>query len=43
MFLFAEFYIFLILFRKSAKHILFFISEGILDQISIALFYHIST
>jgi len=29
--------------EKSAKHVLFFISKGVLDQISIALFYHFST
>ena len=33
MFLLAEFYVFLILFRKRAKHVSFFISVGILDQI----------
>ena len=37
MFLLSELYIFLILSEKSAKHVLFFVCEGILDQISIAL------
>jgi len=37
MFLLANLYIFLILLQKSAKHVLFFISEGIIDQFSIAL------
>ena len=31
------YFLFLILLQKSAKHVLFFISKGILDQISIAL------
>jgi len=37
MFLLAKLYIFLVLLQKSAKLVLFYISEGILDQISIAL------
>jgi len=39
-FLLSELYIFLISYtppKKSAKHVLFFVSKGILDQISIAL------
>jgi len=42
MFLIAKHYIFLTLCRKSDKHILFLISEGILEQISIALCFIIS-
>jgi len=37
MFLLPELYIFLMLLQKSAKHVLFFIYEGIIDQFSIAL------